>query len=75
MPRKILASAATKENLEKLIQQHFYSPSCRIVGNKVHNSKGEIKGFEVVEKKGRFIFKDAEPEKMKKGGKVGKSKK
>jgi len=53
---KKLATASTIENLEKLINQYFYSTNCKIEGSNVVNSKGVIKGFEVVNKKQRFIF-------------------
>ena len=53
---KKLATASTIENLEKLINHYFYSTTCKIEGSNVVNSKGIVKGFEVVNKKQRYIF-------------------
>ena len=53
MKYKLIGSAPTKERLLLLICNYFYS-DCKFVDNKVHNSKGEIEGYRVVEKDGRF---------------------
>lgn len=54
---KLIGSAASLEQLEKLASQYFYS-TCKItqVGPvlKVYNLKGMICGYTVKEKNGRF---------------------
>lgn len=55
----IYATAPTIERLEKLINQFYYSTTCRVENGKVYNSKGLINGVEVVRSKGKlekYIF-------------------
>jgi hypothetical protein len=68
----VIASSETKEGIEKLISDYYYSSkiSLKKVDNKdeyeVSNSKGKINGVKVVLKRGRYQFINSD--KMAKGG-------
>ncbi len=55
MKNKKIASSGTKEGLEKLLNEFFYSTTFRIEGKEVFNSKGKVEVVKVDEKKCRFI--------------------
>jgi hypothetical protein len=50
----LIASAPTEEKLLKMAQDYWFSPNIRFEGEKVFNSKGQIEGFAVEQKKGRY---------------------
>jgi hypothetical protein len=50
----LIASAPTEEKLLKMAQDHWFSPNIRFEGDKVFNSKGQIEGVAVEQKKGRY---------------------
>ena len=52
--RKIILSSGTIEKLEEMAKSFFYSQSVYIEGSFVYNSKGIIKGYEVVVKDKRY---------------------
>ena len=54
--KKLIASAPTIERLEKLINAFYYSTTCKVDGDQVHNSRGPIPGATVETKKGRHYF-------------------
>ena len=68
----VIASSETKEGIEKLISDYYYSSkiSLKKVDNKdeyeVSNSKGKINGVKVIVKKGRYQFVNSD--KMAMGG-------
>ncbi len=53
---KLLISSASMEELITQIGKYYYSPNIRVENGKVFNSKGEINGVRVIEKKKRFRF-------------------
>lgn len=60
-PPKMLGSAGSQEQLKALVEKYFYSSNISFVASDdgsfaVHNAKGKIEGFRVVEKKGRWRF-------------------
>lgn len=69
MPKITLASAASIEELEKLINQYFYSSSYKIEGNEVyrevitvnganvHTDKLILNGYWIENKKDRYLFR------------------
>jgi hypothetical protein len=55
----IFATALTTERLTKLINEFYYTTTCRIEGENVYNSKGLIQGVEVKRSNGkleRYLF-------------------
>lgn len=64
----VLATAPTVEELEKLVNEYFYSENCRIEKMKVyrltieiqgantHTTKNQVCGYVVRKKNGRFQF-------------------
>lgn len=56
--KKLIASAGTIEQLEKMINQYFYSTSYKIDGEQVTNTKTgkTLDGYKVTEKKSRYRF-------------------
>ena len=56
--KKLIASAGTIEQLEKMINQYFYSTSYKIDGEQVTNTKTgkTLENYRVIEKKKRFRF-------------------
>lgn len=56
--KKLIASAGTIEQLEKLINQYFFSTSYKINGEKVTNAKTgkTLDGYKVTVKKSRYRF-------------------
>lgn len=55
---KLIASAGTIEQLEKMINQYFYSTSYKIDGEQVTNTKTgkTLDGYKVTVKKPRYRF-------------------
>ena len=52
---KLALSAPTREKLETMAQQYYYSPNVRISEKlEISNSKGIIQGCKVILKKGRY---------------------
>jgi hypothetical protein len=72
----VIASSTSKEGIEKLIGDYYYSKNISIqkIDNKdeyeVSNSKGKINGVKVVVKKGRYQFVNSD--KMDFGGMMAK---
>lgn len=62
MKSKIIASAPTKEDLQKLINRYFYSDNYYIDENsKLCNKvKDAPTNYIIIEKKGRYYFKKLE---------------
>lgn len=56
--KKLIASAGTIEQLEKMINQYFYSASYKIDGEQVTNTKTgkTLDGYKVTAKKSRYRF-------------------
>ena len=56
--KKLIASAGTIEQLEKLINQYFFSTSYKIDGEKVTNTKTgkTLDAYKVTAKKSRYRF-------------------
>lgn len=56
--KKLIASAGTIEQLEKLINQYFFSTSYKIDGKQVTNAKTgkTLDGYKVTAKKSRYRF-------------------
>jgi hypothetical protein len=56
--KKLIASAGTIEQLEKLINQYFFSTSYKIDGEHVTNTKTgkTLDGYKVTAKKSRYRF-------------------
>ena len=55
----VYASAPNIERITKLINEFYYSTSCRVEDEKVYNAKGLIGGVEVIKAKGkkeRYLF-------------------
>lgn len=54
----LIASAGTIEQLEKLINQYFFSTSYKIDGEKITNTKTgkTLDGYKVTAKKSRYRF-------------------
>ncbi len=55
MKNNKIASSGTKQGLEKLLNEFFYSTTFRIEGTEVFNKNGKVNTVIVAEKKGRFI--------------------
>lgn len=69
----VIGSSPTIEGIVKLIGEFYYSPNIKLEKNtenswNVINSKGIISRVEVIEKKGRFYFKEKENNYAKGGG-------
>ncbi len=60
MKNKLLASSSTKEGIEKLINQYFYSTSYTLQENQIVGKKGILSGFVVEFKKNKFYFMSIE---------------
>jgi len=56
MKNKLLATSSTKEGIEKLINQYFYSTSYTIQDDKITGKKGILSGYSVELKKNKFRF-------------------
>lgn len=57
MKEKLLANSGTKEGLEKMINQYFYSTNYKIDDNlQVIGFKGVLSGYRVEFKKNKFRF-------------------
>lgn len=56
--KKLIVSAGTVEQLEKMINQYFYSTSYKIDGERVTNTKTgkTLDGYKVTVKKSRYRF-------------------
>lgn len=56
--KRLIASAGTIEQLEKLINQYFFSTSYKIDGEQVTNTKTgkTLDGYKVATKKSRYRF-------------------
>ena len=56
--KKLIASAGPIEQLEKMINQYFYSASYKIDGEQVTNTKTgkTLDGYKVTAKKSRYRF-------------------
>lgn len=56
---KVLGSSPTKEGLTPIVNKYFYSIcSLDFVAGKVSNGKGQIEGYSLTEKKGRYYFNE-----------------
>lgn len=56
-----LATSPTLEGIEKLINQYFYSTTCKVNPQtlEITNSKGQLNNFTIEKKKGKFIFSNS----------------
>lgn len=51
---KLLGSAASEKELEKLLQRFFYNNEVKIHGQGVYNAKGQISGIRVMYRRKRY---------------------
>lgn len=64
MKYKLLASAASLENIKKVVCKYFYNNNLKFIENgdviNIENSKGLLKYHRIVKKKNRYRFEVTE---------------